>query len=134
MFHDNMPTVPSLKEAGITLLRYMDPEDDWLSGRIKRAAKGCNLRLEVTESLMFLNRSREVDEYFTRRSRFRQTPFYIEQRKQRGYLLTESGGPVGDQWTYDSENRKKYPRGKDAPAYSYPEDTPLYREALREVL
>ena len=121
---------PFLKEKGVSLIRYMDPVDDWLSSRIKKAANTCDLRLETSECMLFLNTTKEIHEYFAGKKQFRQTAFYIKQRKQRGYLLTESGEPRGGKWTFDAENRQKYPSEKKAPTFKYPDDNNnYYREA-----
>jgi deoxyribodipyrimidine photolyase-related protein len=125
--------LPFLKEQEISLIRYMDPVDDWLSRRLERAANQHGLKLETLESMMFINTSKEIPGYFTGKKQFRQTAFYINQRKQRGYLLTETGDPQGGKWTYDAENRQKYPAGKKLPDFDYPDDTLYYQEARKYV-
>jgi deoxyribodipyrimidine photolyase-related protein len=121
--------LPHLRTKGISLIRCMDPADDWLFSRIEQTAKGNELRLEISESMLFINSSNELSEFFADRSQFRQTAFYIKQRKQQGYLLTASGGPQGGKWTFDAENRQKHPAGKNVPAFHFPDETAYYREA-----
>jgi deoxyribodipyrimidine photolyase-related protein len=44
-------------------------------------------------------------------------------------LINKSGGPVGGNWTFDKENRKKYPKGKAIIATPFPEKNTYQREA-----
>ena len=41
---------------------------------------------------------------------FFQTSFYKQERKRLGLLLDENQNPLGGKWTFDSENRKKFPK------------------------
>ena len=43
------------------------------------------------------------------KKKYNQTSFYIEQRKNTRILLETDGKPEGGSWTYDTQNRKKYP-------------------------
>jgi deoxyribodipyrimidine photolyase-related protein len=48
------------------------------------------------------------------RKQLRMEYFYREMRRRHGILLTSSGGPEGERWNYDRENRSGW-RGKDTP-------------------
>lgn len=113
--------LPQLHEAGVRLVRYCDPVDDWLS---RRLAKGCSAlgitRLQL-DSPMFLNSEAELRQYFAGRKRMFQTDFYVAQRKARGILLDASGSPVGGKWTFDVDNRARYPKGKLPPFVQRPD-------------
>ena len=39
--------------------------------------------------------------------------------------------PEGGKWTYDSENRKKYPKDKTPPNIQFPERSEYYEEAIK---
>jgi deoxyribodipyrimidine photolyase-related protein len=41
----------------------------------------------------------------------------------------KAGKPLGGKWTYDTENRKKYPKNKKAPAIHFPKNNEFYEEA-----
>ena len=65
---------------------------------------------------MFLNTFKDLESFFRAdKKKFYQTSFYIEQRKKIGVLLDESGNAEGGKWSFDTENRKKYPKTKVAP-------------------
>ena len=51
----------------------------------------------------------------TNKKKFFQTAFYKNQRTNRNILM-DQGKPEGGQWTYDSDNRKKYPKDKVPPS------------------
>jgi len=45
-------------------------------------------------------------------------------------LLDGKGKPLGGKWSFDSENRKKYPSGKKAPEVQFPDANPHWKEAV----
>jgi deoxyribodipyrimidine photolyase-related protein len=44
-----------------------------------------------------------------------QTSFYKSERNRLNILLDSNNNPVGGKWTYDDQNREKYPKGKTTP-------------------
>lgn len=85
--------------------------DDYiLEKRLRSAAEEKGLSLTVHTSPLFLAPLCDYSNWFRRKSHFFFHSFYIEQRKRFGILM-EEGGPVGDKWSFDSENRKKVPKG-----------------------
>lgn len=79
---------------------------------------------------MFLNTREELKPFFEGNIKLKQTDFYIRERKRRKILLDENGKPLGGKWTYDVDNRKKYPRNKRPPKLSFPAINPFYKEAI----
>jgi deoxyribodipyrimidine photolyase-related protein len=80
---------------------------------------------------MFLNTREELSDFFRAdKKKFYQTTFYKSERKARDILITGSDDPEGGKWTYDTENRKKYPKGKTPPNIQFPDTTSAYKEAL----
>ena len=51
------------------------------------------------------------------------------ERKKRNILVDELKNPIGGKWSFDAENRKKYPRKKQAPHISFPDKNKFYEEA-----
>ena len=108
--------VPFLKKEGYKSVNYLAVNDNYLQRRLESSAKKNNLDLIVHDSPMFLNTSKDLESFFrTDKKKFYQTSFYIEQRKKLGVLLDESGNAEGGKWSFDTENRKKYPKTKVAP-------------------
>lgn len=117
---------------GIQEVHFINPVDNWLEKRISYATK--DIQCVVYESPYFLNQSDEYSEFFkTTKKKFFQTSFYIEQRKKLGILIDENASPVGGKWSYDTDNRKKYPKDKIPPKIPKLEPNYFYTEALSYV-
>ena len=44
--------------------------------------------------------------------------------------MDDDDNPIGGKWTYDDENRKKYPKNKIPPSIKYPKaDSDFHKEA-----
>jgi deoxyribodipyrimidine photolyase-related protein len=113
--------IAQLYNSGVESIAIVDPVDDWLMRRIRTGCSQFKMELEVLQSPMFLNTGQELKHYFDRgRNRFFQAEFYKKERIIRNILIDESGGPEGGQWTFDSENRKKYPKGKQVLKADFP--------------
>jgi deoxyribodipyrimidine photolyase-related protein len=110
-----------------------DPVDYLLMRRLRRCARQYDIALRVSDSRLFLNTSEEVDAYFAGRKRMLMHDFYVRKRKQEGILLDQAGQPLGGKWSFDADNRKRFPKGA-----RLPEPPPVNRntwvgEAMRYV-
>lgn len=112
--------VAALAEGGITTIHYAHVADDWLEKRLDKACARNNIGLAEYRSPNWLNAAGEVAEYFDGRKTYFQTDFYIAQRKQRNILLEADGKPIGGKWTYDAENRLRFPKNGTVPALDVP--------------
>ena len=119
--------IPSLN---IRELAYIDPTDFLLERRINTAAEKNEVVLTSFSSPLFLNTSDENKQYFADKKRFFQTDFYIHQRKKRNILLEDASKPVGGKWSFDDENRLKYPKGKVPPKTNFELINPFHKEAI----
>jgi len=125
--------LPHLKEQGVTEIQYSDVTDCWLQQRLVTLAKKLNLTLVTCDSPLFLLASEQIDAYFKNKGRFYQTDFYTQQRKHFKILVDEKLQPVGGKWTFDAENRLKYPKGKTPPEIQFPKSNEFREEALKYV-
>ncbi len=117
-----------INTQGITAIHCIDPTDNWLEKRIKNLKVSS---LKMYENPQFLNAKKELSPFFNPdKKKFFQTSFYKEQRKKRNILLDEAKQPIGGKWTYDLENRKKYPKNKPAPLIQFPKQSILWDEAV----
>ncbi|MBB6002634.1 cryptochrome/photolyase family protein [Arcicella rosea] len=113
--------IPYLHSLGVASVVLIDPVDDWLLKRVKASCHELNIKINVLESPMFLNTGQELEHFFKpSKKKFFQTEFYKQERISRKILLEESGEPIGGQWTFDVDNRKKYPKGKAIVKCEYP--------------
>ncbi len=124
--------IEKLINEGIKEVHLINPVDNWLEKRISNATK--DIKCIIYESPYFINRSDEFSEFFKiTKKKFFQTSFYIEQRKKLGILIDENASPIGGKWSYDTDNRKKYPKDKIPPKIAKLEPNDFYTEALSYV-
>ncbi len=103
-----------LHEMSICQVYCCDLNDDWLDRRVKSALSSANIKLTVLDDPGFLTPQVTVDQYTATKSKYRFIDFYIQQRRRTGILI-ENGKPQGGKWTYDTDNRKKLPKGTIVP-------------------
>lgn len=132
---DRAPTMAAVIEYARQLqperVHLIDPVDDWLDRRVAREAKKAEMRLLRHDTPMFLTSQAELAEYFEGRRMF-MASFYAEQRKRLDILMKE-GKPVGGKWSFDTENRKKLPRGFEPVPLWQPRENELVQEATKYV-
>lgn len=117
-----------LTEKSIEKIEVIDPTDNWLERRIRRVLEG--YELEIHENPQFLNAKKDLLPFFrSDKKSFFQTSFYKQQRILRGILM-DGGEPRGGKWTYDDENRKKFPKNATPPAVHFPEKSDIWNEAV----
>ena len=117
-------------EEGVKHIHYIDPCDDWLQKRLHKTAQVAGISLHEYHNPSFLNTKAELSSFFKPgKKKFFQTSFYKEQRAARDILLEAGNKPVGGKWSFDAENRKKYPKNKQPPKVDFPEMTELHQTA-----
>ena len=123
--------IPHLKQQGIDAIHYIDTSDNWLEQRIKTSAQSIGLTIHQYSSALFINSFQDMNDYFTARSKLFQTDFYIQQRKHQRILVDDKNKPLGGKWSFDDENRLKYPKGKTPPDRHLLPPNSFYKEALQ---
>ncbi|WP_062053374.1 cryptochrome/photolyase family protein [Aquimarina longa] len=117
-------------EKGVTHINYIDTTDNWLEKRIQKKCHQLAITTTIFDSPLFLNKKEDLLPFFkSDKKKYHQTTFYTDQRKKRAILLETNGKPVGGKWTYDTENRKKYPIKKTPPPIQFPDVDSYYEEA-----
>lgn len=104
-----------LQKDKINVLHFAAVADNWLQKNMETAATKYGIKLIEYASPNFLNTPDSVKAYFDKRKTYFQTDFYIAQRKQRNILLDDGGQPLGGQWSFDADNRLKFPKTEQAP-------------------
>jgi len=123
-----------LGKKGVKTLNYIDPVDDWLEKRIEKASRENGIKTDWHSSPLFLNSKKDLEGFFNpEKKKFFQATFYKDQRIKHDILLEDGKKPVGGKWSFDSENRKRYPSGKTPPALQHPRADKVYREAVEYV-
>ena len=131
--NDCRKLVATLAAQKITDIHIAALADDWLYKRMQQACNKNEITLHVYPSPGFLNTPESVDTYFRNRKTYFQTDFYTWQRKQRNILLEKDGKPVGGKWTFDADNRQKFPKKEKVPALALPLENTFISEARKYV-
>ena len=122
--------IPYLKQKGYNTINYILTNDNYLERRIRDSTEKSKIVLKGFENPMFLNSSSDLESFFrSDKKKFYQTSFYIEQRKKLRILLDEKGNAEGGKWSFDTENRKKYPKAKVPPKIEQLEADSFFKEA-----
>ncbi len=111
---------------------YCDVVDFTLEKRIRKYLNASTFK--VLDSPNFLNTNADNSAYRKGKKRWFMADFYQHQRKRLN-LLIEDGGPVGGQWSFDEDNRKKLPKKMidDLPKLPSPTDNEYVRDAKEYV-
>ena len=115
-------------------ITFSEISDNWLQKRIKESCEKYNHNFQTLESPYFINQKADLNSFFhSDKKKFYQTSFYIEQRKKHQILINKENQAEGGKWSFDTENRKKYPKGKVAPKIDSVENNSFYDEAFTYV-
>jgi deoxyribodipyrimidine photolyase-related protein len=131
--HDVKKLIPYLAKQGYTQINYVDVVDNWLQKRIATSCKKNGIETTVFATPNFLNTLKEVAPFFDKKKTYFQTDFYIHQRKQKNILVDAMQQPVGGKWTFDADNRQKFPKGEVVPTYPFPKENEWVHEAKKYV-
>jgi deoxyribodipyrimidine photolyase-related protein len=122
-----------LRSRKIRKAFIVEPSDHWLR---KRVAEGCGdaqIELEWLEDQSFLTPDEVIQNWAHGRKHYHFTDFYMQQRKRLNLLLDAKGKPIGGKWTFDTDNRKKLPKGVVVPEIKTPSQRPSVVEAKQYV-
>jgi deoxyribodipyrimidine photolyase-related protein len=126
--------IDSLAQLGVKTIHYIDPTDNWLSRRVKESAGKNHIALICYENPSFINSLEDLSTFFRKdKKSFFQTTFYKQQRLKHNILLENGDQPAGGKWSFDGDNRKKYPKGKTPPTIQYPSSDTIWEEAVAYV-
>lgn len=127
--------VQHLAHQGVNQIHCIDPVDDWLHRRLQTSCTTHHIELQLIDSPQFLNTANELlNNFFApNKKTYFQTTFYKQQRIARNILINEQQEPTGGQWTFDVDNRKKYPKNQAVVETIFPEATTYWNEAKHYV-
>ena len=122
--------LPKLKKNGVKHINYIDPVDSWIQKRLNHVCNDQKISYKKFASPLFINTESDLKDFFrTDKKKYHQTTFYKDQRKKYSILINADGKPTGGKWTFDIENRKKYPIKKIPPQVKFPDSDEYYEEA-----
>ena len=107
--------VAHLQRQKVVTIHIAETVDNWLQKKLEQSCAIKNIEIVKYTTPNFLNTMGGVETYFDKKKTYFQTGFYTDQRKQRNILLDAGGQPEGGQWTFDADNREKFPKTAQAP-------------------
>jgi len=118
----------SFKKKNIDVIHYVSVNDYLLERRMQRYSKQHGMVLKHYDSPNFLTTETELQSLFAKEKKYLMANFYIKQRKRLN-ILVEHDAPVGGQWSFDADNRKKMPKGLKLPTVYTPKENEFVKEA-----
>ncbi|CAM3923434.1 cryptochrome/photolyase family protein [Flavobacterium weaverense] len=115
-FHINDVENPQNLEKIISLLiekhkiekfEYQLPDEYRLDIQLKLICDTLNIKSEALDSEHFYTTRTELSEFYEGKKLLLMENFYRNMRKKQ-HVLMDGSTPTGNQWNYDSDNRKKY--------------------------
>jgi deoxyribodipyrimidine photolyase-related protein len=103
------------RDTGCGQLLHFEIEGKTMERRMQRFGVRHSLQQRVLPSPMFLCSRPDFTQTLSAGQRPRMASFYSAQRKRLGVLLDADGKPMGGQWSFDADNRKKLPRHVQPP-------------------
>ena len=122
-----------LHKEKVTAIHIADVADDWLRTRIKKSCAGCSIKVVEYTTPNFLNTMDNVKAFFDKKSTYFQTDFYVAQRRQRKLLTDANGQPTGGRWSFDADNRLKFPKTAKVPVVTAATGNSYLKEAKKYV-
>ncbi len=123
----------ALLASGFVSYHLADPLDHLLEKRLRRFVDRTGGELQILDSPMLLTPASMVEEHFASGRKPFMAKFYEHQRRRMGLLLDDDGGPLGGQWSFDADNRKKLPKGISVPAEPFHGSGAEVEQARREL-
>ena len=106
--------------------------DEWLYQDLTTAAEKYGWNLHFSPSPGFICSNQELKTFFLEKKHYSMAQFYAYQRKSRNILM-KGGSPVGGKYSFDSENRKKIPKGLSIPPTLFPKKDFDREKVINEV-
>ena len=125
--------IGQLQKEGIIQIHMVDPVDNWISRKVSASCQKQNGEWVKYENPNFLNTQKEVKAYFDKKKTYFQTDFYTWQRKSRNILMEKEGKPMGGKWTFDADNRSKFPKKEIVPILPSAPSNEYLQEAIQYV-
>jgi deoxyribodipyrimidine photolyase-related protein len=117
----------------INSLETFTIEDHFFRKELKEFCDLKDISLIQKLSPGFICSLKEFKEYTHSKKRFLMNDFYIWQRKRLTILVDSNLQPIGGEWSYDSENRKKTPKSYTSPKLTPQKPTELTVEVMKMV-
>lgn len=122
-----------ISNQNIDEVKYTLTDDYLLERRIKRFAKKYSIKLTTFTNPNFIESEEEIRDTLSKQKNYLMASFYTGQRKKYKILLEDGEKPVGGKWSFDTENRKKVPKGTEIPTFKIPDENDYVTKAKEYV-
>ncbi len=127
---DTASVFKALQAVGVTHLHIADTTDYWLEKRITAAIGMHDFLLTRYESPLFILKKEDAVLRY-KNSKKHMARFYKQLRIDKQILVESDNEPVGGQWSFDGDNRKKIPKNISLPVdIKTHNDNPSLKAAL----
>jgi deoxyribodipyrimidine photolyase-related protein len=104
-----------LEEHNFNKISIYEIEDKLFEEESINYFNGIEKEIEFIRSPMFLFSREELREFQGDSSKYRMANFYKKSRQRLNLLVDEEGNPEGGKWSFDEDNRKKFPKDIELP-------------------
>lgn len=116
-----------IKILNVRKFEYLLPDEYRLDQELKSLCSTLDIESKVYDSEHFYVERNFLKDFFKAKKSYLMESFYRELRKKNNILMQDSG-PIGDQWNFDSENRKRIPANFPIP------EALLFHNDCKEIL
>lgn len=106
--------------------------DEWLYQDLTNNAEKYGWSIHFHPSPSFLCSNQDLATFFSGKEHYSMAQFYAHQRKSRDILM-QGRSPVGGKYSFDTENRRKMPKGLPVPPTFIPPKNPDTEKVIAEV-
>ena len=120
-----------VEKREIDTIRTYAIEDDFFRKKLERFTDKHDMTLETVSNPGFLNDKDDFKSFLSDNSLFMKT--YYEKKRRETEVLMDDGKPVGGKYSFDTENRKKLPKGYETPSLPDQKETDIVKK-VKEVV
>ena len=92
-------------------------EDKFFEKKITLFLKKENIKWNIVQTPMFLNSRNDFKNYLKKSKKPFMATFYKDVRKKSGILMGSDANPIGGKWSFDEDNRNKFPKNITIPKF-----------------
>ena len=133
-FSDLDTLFKKFNDESVIIVNIIDPVDNSLINKIKHVSNTHKIKLNIVKTPSFLTSDLLTENFFkSSKKKFFQTSFYISQRKNLKILVNDDFTPIDGKWSFDADNRKKYPKDKISPNINFPANSNYHEDSTRYI-
>lgn len=111
-FKTNIETI--FEKNGFDKIEFLYPDEYRIDNQLNKIVSKIHCPIEFHDSEHFFTQRDELKLFFENKKSFLMETFYRQMRKKH-YILMDGDKPIGGQWNFDADNRKKLPKSIHIP-------------------